>query len=79
MKNGDSRRGPRSCSVSAPSVMPGSPPMPEPIMTPVRSRSSSSVGLPAGILHRLLGRGQREDDEIVHLALFLGRDPVVGD
>src|SRR5580704_1708484 len=44
MKNGLIRRGPLSCSVIAPSVMPGSPPMPEPIITPVRSSSSSSSG-----------------------------------
>ncbi len=78
MKNGESRRGPRSCSVSAPSAMPGRPPMPEPIITPVRSRSVLVLGLPAGILDRLLRRGQRKDDELVHLALLLGRDPVVG-
>ena len=45
MKNGLMRRGPLSCSVIAPSVMPGSPPIPEPIMQPVRSRSSSSSGV----------------------------------
>src|SRR5215469_5768793 len=44
MKNGDSRRGPFSWTVSAPSVMPGRPPIPEPIITPVRSRSTASVG-----------------------------------
>ena len=42
MKNGERRRGPARASVIAPSVMPGSPPMPEPIITPVRSRGSSS-------------------------------------
>ncbi|MNC89708.1 hypothetical protein D3C83_56860 [compost metagenome] len=45
MKNGEIRRGPRSCSVMAPSVIPGSPPIPDPIMTPVRSRSSSPPGV----------------------------------
>ena len=44
MKNGLSRRGPFSLMRSAPSAIPSSPPMPDPIMTPVRSRDSSSVG-----------------------------------
>ena len=44
MKYGEMRRGPRSWIVIALSVMPGKPPMPEPIMTPVRSRSSSLSG-----------------------------------
>ncbi len=44
MKKGETRRGPRSCRVSAISAIPGSPPMPEPIITPVRSRASSSCG-----------------------------------
>ena len=35
------------------------------------------LGLPAGIGDRLLGGGQRKDDELVHLALFLGRNPVI--
>src|SRR5665213_2458600 len=44
IKNGVSRRGPLSRSVNVPSAMPGRPPMPEPIMQPVRSSSSSSSG-----------------------------------
>jgi hypothetical protein len=45
MKKGLMRRGPFSFSVIAPSQIPGSPPMPEPIITPVRSRESSSCGI----------------------------------
>ncbi len=37
MKNGLTRRGPFSFSSSDVSAMPSSPPMPEPISTPVRS------------------------------------------
>ena len=44
MKNGLTRRGPFSCSSMAVSAMVPRPPMPEPIMTPVRSRSSSVSG-----------------------------------
>ena len=35
MKNGDTRRGPRSFSTIAVSAMPVRPPIPEPIITPV--------------------------------------------
>jgi hypothetical protein len=44
MKMGETRRAPCSCSTTAASARPGSPPMPEPSSTPVRSRSSRSVG-----------------------------------
>ncbi len=44
MKNGDTRRGPRSCSVTAVSAMPSTPPMPAPIITPVVFCSSGVVG-----------------------------------
>ena len=36
MKKGEMRRGPFSFSVTAASLMPASPPIPEPISTPVR-------------------------------------------
>src|SRR6476646_2014385 len=36
------------------------------------------VGLPAGILQRLLGRSHGVDDEIVDLALLFGFHPIVG-
>ena len=39
-KNGDTRRGPFSCSVTAVSAMRSTPPMPEPISTPVLVCSS---------------------------------------
>jgi hypothetical protein len=44
MKKGDNLRGPFSCTVSEASKIDCSPPMPEPIITPVRSRSSSAIG-----------------------------------
>ncbi len=44
MKNGDTRRGPLSRRISAVSAIVCNPPMPEPIITPVRSRSVSSSG-----------------------------------
>ncbi len=36
-----------------------------------------AVRCPIGILDRLGGRGQRIDDKAVHLALILGRNPVI--
>jgi hypothetical protein len=45
MKKGDTRRGPRSLISRAVSAIELSPPMPEPIITPVRSRLSSSSGI----------------------------------
>ena len=43
MKNGDTRRGPRSFRVIAVSAIVSNPPMPDPTMTPVRSRSASDA------------------------------------
>ena len=45
MKKGDTRRGPLSRISSAVSAMEFSPPIPDPIMTPVRRRLSSSSGI----------------------------------
>ncbi len=45
MKNGLTRLGPRSLISTAVSAMLVSPPMPDPIITPVRSRSSSVCGV----------------------------------
>ena len=45
MKNGDTRRGPFSFRISAVSAIVASPPIPEPMITPVRSRSASSSGI----------------------------------
>ena len=45
MKNGLTRRGPRCSSSTAVSAIVPRPPMPEPIRTPVRSRSRSSCGI----------------------------------
>ena len=78
MKNGDTRRGPRSCSVIAVSAMPSTPPMPEPIITPVVIWSSWRLGLPAGIVERLRRRAHRIDDEVVDLALLLRLHPLIG-
>ena len=44
MKNGLMRRGPRSFRMMALSAMPATPPMPEPIITPVAQRSASVFG-----------------------------------
>jgi hypothetical protein len=44
MKNGDTRRGPRSFNVMAVSAMPSMPPMPDPIMTPVEICSAWEAG-----------------------------------
>ena len=57
MKNGDTRRGPFSFRMIAVSAIVASPPIPEPMITPVRSRSASSSGIQSGIAQRLLGRG----------------------
>ncbi len=45
MKNGDTRFGPRSLMRTAVSAIEVSPPIPDPIITPVRSRLSSSSGV----------------------------------
>ena len=37
-----------------------------------------AVGMPAGVVERLLGRRERVDDEVVDLALILGLHPLVG-
>jgi hypothetical protein len=44
MKNGETRRGPRSLRVIAVSAIPSMPPMPEPIRTPVEFWSSLAEG-----------------------------------
>jgi hypothetical protein len=50
IKNGETRRGPFSCRVNEVSEIPGKPPMPEPSITPVLSKDSSSVGFqPASV------------------------------
>ena len=41
MKNGDTRRGPRSFNVTAVSAIVVRPPIPDPIITPVRSLPAS--------------------------------------
>ena len=58
--------------------MPLSPPMPEPIRTPVRSCFSCvSAFQPASSMACVRG-GHAVDDEVVDLALLLGLHPVVG-
>ena len=79
MKNGEMRRGPRSCSVDRALGDAGQP-------------ADAGADHHAGALARLLvlrassrnprppasAAAMRIDDELVHLALVLGRDPVVG-
>ena len=55
-----------------------SPPMPEPISTPVRSCFSCVSAFQPASFDRLLGGGHGVDDEIVDLALLLRLHPVVG-
>ncbi len=45
MKNGLTRRGPSFSSFTAVSAIVPSPPMPEPMITPVRSNASGSSGV----------------------------------
>ena len=45
MKNGDTRRGPFSFRMIAVSEIVASPPIPDPTITPVRSRSASPSGI----------------------------------
>ena len=52
--------------------------MPEPIMTPVRSRSSSLSGCQPESSTACTAAAMRIDDELVHPALVLRGDPVVG-
>ena len=52
--------------------------MPEPISTPVRSRSSSSCGCQPASSTASTRRGDAVDDELVVLAQLLGLDIVVG-
>ena len=79
MKNGETRRGPRSFSTIAVSAMPSTPPMPEPIITPVAHLVL--VGLSASSRHRRapgVAAHMRIDDELVDLALLLRLHPLVG-
>ena len=78
MKNGETRRGPFSCRVSDVSAMPGRPPMPEPIITPVRSSFSSSVGFQPAIRNRLRPRPIAKMMKSSILRWSLGGDPIVG-
>ena len=77
-KNGDTRRGPFSFSVMEVSAMEESPPMPDPIRQPVRSRLFRVGGRPARVPDRLIGGGHAIEDELVDLAGLLGFHPVVG-
>ena len=45
IKNGETLRGPRSCNVREVSAIVDKPPTPEPIITPVLKKSSSSFGI----------------------------------
>ena len=50
MKNGEMRRGPCSESVRAPSSIIGSPPIPDPMFTPMRSAFASVAWMPASAI-----------------------------
>ena len=78
MKNGLTRRGPRFSRISVVSAMVLRPPMPEPIMTPVRQRLLLALRLPARILDRLHGGSDAVDDEVVDLRAAPWRVDVVG-
>ena len=78
MKNGDTRRGPRSFSTIAVSAMPV-----EAADAGADHHAGADLilvarGLPAGVVERLRGGAHREDDEIVDLALLLRLHPLVG-
>ena len=60
------------------SAMPVRPPMPEPIMTPVRSCFSGVSAFQPESSSACCGRRHGVDDEVVDLALLLGLHPVVG-
>ena len=77
-KCGLTRPGPFSCRTIDSFSIPGRPPMPEPIDTPVRSRSVLAHVGQAGILERLAGGVDAVDDERVDLALDLVIDAHVG-
>ena len=70
-KNGLMRRGPRSFRMIAFSAMPSSPPMPEPIRTPVAQRSASDFGSQPEVLQRFVRGRDAIDDEVADLAQFL--------
>ena len=50
IKKGEILRGPRSLIITAVSAIEFKPPMPEPIITPVRSKLASSVGFQSASL-----------------------------
>ena len=80
MKNGLSPASARVSLIStAVSAIELSPPMPEPIITPVRQRASSSGGTQPEIPHRLHRRRHAVEDEVIHLALVFRLHPVVRD
>ncbi len=75
-KNGEMRRGPRLISSACVSSIIGRPPMPEPMLQPMRTAifvGQRVAGGQAAVLHRLDGGGEPEMDEAVHVAgFFLG-------
>lgn len=81
MVKGDRRRGPLPSVVRTASAMAWKPPTPEAMTVAVRSCASALCGAlrrPAGLRQGLLRGGQGEEDEAVHLALFLGGQQQVG-
>ena len=77
----EERRHPARAAVaqhSAVSAMPSTPPMPEPIRTPLTIWSSYVARMPIGVIERLLRRAHGVEDEIVDFALLLRLHPLVG-
>ena len=77
MKNGEIRLGPRSIILVCISSMSGSPPMPEPMITPKRSLSTVLV-VELRVVDGHLRRGDGVVDEGVGLLDFLLLHPVLG-
>ena len=71
-KNGEILRGPPASTASCVSSISGSPPMPEPMQTPICSRFSR-VEIEARVLDRFDRRGETVVDEGVEAAHFLRR------
>jgi hypothetical protein len=79
-KNGEMRRAPRCRYSPWDSSISGSPPMPEPTMTPMRCASSSPRASPVGRPESrtaCMRCGHAVMDEGIHVAGFLGGDVIL--
>ena len=70
MKKGEILRGPPFSRLLCSRSMTSNPPMPEPMLTPVRSANSSVSDLVVGHLQGFIAGGDGEVDEAPHLARF---------